>query len=103
MPGIDLWRWSATRVEIDHRAREARLRLEQLERLLMLRLLPTRSWLRRAPHFRSPSGGNMQSRSEPVDPIGPRSRNSRHIETEIYAAVSSLAAIGGMARPSSPA
>ena len=103
MPGTDLWRWSATRVEIDQRAREARLRLEQLERLLMLRLLPTRSWLWRAGHFCSSSDGNMQSRSDPVDPIGHRSRHSRHIPTEIYAAVSSLAAIDDLARPTSPA
>ena len=36
----DLWWWNAARVEIDHRAREARLRLEHLERLLILRVLP---------------------------------------------------------------
>ena len=35
-----LW-WSAARVEIDQRARDARLRLEHLERLLILRVLPT--------------------------------------------------------------
>jgi hypothetical protein len=29
----DLWWWNAARVEIDHRARDARLRLEHLERL----------------------------------------------------------------------
>jgi hypothetical protein len=47
MSRIDLWRWSATRVEIDHRAREARLRLEHLERLLIMRALPTGSWVSR--------------------------------------------------------
>jgi hypothetical protein len=28
----DLWWWNAARVEIDHRAREARFRLEHLEK-----------------------------------------------------------------------
>jgi hypothetical protein len=47
MARTELWRWSATRVEIDQRSREARLRLEQTERLLKLRPLPTRSWISR--------------------------------------------------------
>jgi len=37
----DLWWRIAARVEIDQRAREARLRFEQLERRLILRLPPT--------------------------------------------------------------
>ena len=36
----DLWWSNAARVEIDHRARQARLRLEHLERLLISRVLP---------------------------------------------------------------
>jgi hypothetical protein len=43
MSRTDLWRWSATPVEIEQRAREARMRLEHLEGLLMLRALPPRS------------------------------------------------------------
>ena len=39
----DLSWWSATRVEIDQRARETRLRLEHLERLLISRVVPTPS------------------------------------------------------------
>jgi hypothetical protein len=39
---------SVPRVEIDWRAREARLRLEQIERLLMPRASVTASWLGRA-------------------------------------------------------
>jgi hypothetical protein len=39
---------SASRVEIDQRARDARLRLEQIERLLVPRAAVTASWLRRA-------------------------------------------------------
>ncbi len=44
MTRTELWRRSATRVEIDQRSREARLRAEQSERLL-LRAPPRRSWL----------------------------------------------------------
>jgi hypothetical protein len=40
----DLWRRSATRVEVDQRSREARLQLERAQRLLAL---GTRSWLSR--------------------------------------------------------
>jgi hypothetical protein len=40
----DLWRRSATRVEVDSRSREARLQLERAQRLLAL---GTRSWLSR--------------------------------------------------------
>jgi len=66
MARSDLWRWSATRVEIDQRSREARLRLEQAERLLKLRVLPTRSWIRRILHRRgrlSFGSGRMPDRS----------------------------------------
>jgi hypothetical protein len=45
MTRTEPWRWSATRVEIDQRSREARLRAEQSERLLLRRALPRRSWL----------------------------------------------------------
>ena len=38
---------SVPRAEIDQRARDARLRLEQIERLLALRAPVTASWLRR--------------------------------------------------------
>jgi hypothetical protein len=43
----DLWSKSVPRVELDQRSRDARLRLEQLERLLVLRAVDG-SWLRRA-------------------------------------------------------
>jgi hypothetical protein len=44
VPRTDLWRTSATRVEVDSRSREARLQLEQAQRVLAL---PTQSWLSR--------------------------------------------------------
>jgi len=37
MSRIEFWSWSLPRVELDQRSREARLRLEQLERLLVSR------------------------------------------------------------------
>ena len=42
-----LWNTSVPRVEIDYRARDARLRLERIERLLVLRAAVTDTWLRR--------------------------------------------------------
>ena len=39
----DFWLWSGARAEIDQRAREARLQLEQLERLLKSRMRRARS------------------------------------------------------------
>jgi hypothetical protein len=82
----DFWLRSAARAEIDQRARDARLRLEHLERLLKLRLLPVRSlrglldYGRGRRFFR---GGRAQSRSAKIAPIGMRRRpQSRDIPTE---------------------
>jgi hypothetical protein len=82
----DLWWWSAARVEIDHRARETRLRLEHLERLLTSRVLPTRALpgqldYRRGPRFFR--GGRAPSRSAKITPTGMRRRPpSRDIPTK---------------------
>ena len=43
----NLWNTSVSRVELDQRARDTRLRLERIERLLVLRAAVTDSWLRR--------------------------------------------------------
>jgi hypothetical protein len=106
MSRTDFWRWSATRIEIDHRAREARLRLDRLERLLMLRLTSTRPWPKGLSHprgLRSFSGEGIQSRPERVDPTGAWRRHSRQLLTEICAAMNRLTVIDGMARPHSTA
>ena len=98
MPRTDLWPTSATRVEIDQRSREARLRLEHLERLLTLRVLPGRSWLRQVPYWSGPrffGGGRMQSRSTKVAPTGARPRQSRDFPIEVC--------IGGVVRRPSAA
>ena len=47
MPKSDILDQSATRVELDQRSRDARLRLEYVERLLVVRPLPKQSFLRR--------------------------------------------------------
>ena len=94
----DLWWWNAARVEIDQRSREARLCLEQLERLLVLRVLPTRSWLRRVLYWFGPrffGGGRMQGLTPKVDPTGARRRQSRDFPIEVC--------IGGVVRPPSAA
>ena len=111
MSRIDFWRWSATRVEIDHRAREARLRLEHLERLLVMRALPAQSWVsrilyRREGRFYS-GGGHMLDRSTKIDRTGVRHREARHIPAGLCGATSGLAlavrgGIGGTVRTAAP-
>jgi hypothetical protein len=66
MPKPDILDQSATRVELDHRSRDARLRLECVERLLAMRDLPRQSLLRRLLRcFRSRTliGGQIAGRS----------------------------------------
>jgi len=111
MSRIDLWRWSATRVEIDHRAREARLRLEHLERLLVMRALPAQSWVsrilyRREGRFYS-GGGHMLDRSTKIDRTGVRHREACHIPAGLCGATSGFAlavrgGIGGTVRTAAP-
>jgi hypothetical protein len=89
----DLWCWSATRVEIDHRAREARLRLEHLERLLISRVLPTsqprRVFDRRGLRFFR--AGCVRGRSTKVAPTGPRRGHTHHFPIEVCVALNRLA------------
>lgn len=47
MPRANLWTKNVPRAELDQRARDARLRLEQLELLLVPSAAATDSWLRR--------------------------------------------------------
>jgi hypothetical protein len=47
MPRTNLWSQSVPRVELDQRSREARLRLERIERLFVPRAAVTHSRLRR--------------------------------------------------------
>ena len=82
----DLWSLSAARVEIDHRAREARLRLEQIERLLISRVLPERAQPRPIPRRRGLRffrGGCVQTRSTRVLPPGLWRRQTCPIPIEV--------------------
>ena len=66
MPKSDVLDQSATRVELDQRSRDARLRLECVERLLAVRDLPRQSLLRRflrCLRARTHIGGQIQGRS----------------------------------------
>jgi len=101
----DLWWWNAARVEIDYRARDARLRLEHLERLLILRVPPAsrprRTLDRRGLRFFR--AGCVRGQSTKVAPPGPRYGQPRPMPTDTCIAVNRLTAIGGAPRPRRPA
>jgi hypothetical protein len=66
MPKTDILDQSATRVEVDQRSRDARLRLESVERLLVVRPLPKQSLLKRFLRClgsRTRFGGQIEGRS----------------------------------------
>ena len=66
MPKPDILDQSTTRVELDQRSRDARLRLECVERLLVVRPLPRQSLLRRflrSLGSRARAGGQIKGRS----------------------------------------
>jgi hypothetical protein len=60
----DLWNKSVPRVEIDQRARDARLRLHRMERLLVPRAAVTSSWFKRVLWLYGfgKNGGRVQGR-----------------------------------------
>ena len=63
MPRTDLWRRSAPRVELDSRSREARLRWEHAQRVIVP---PTQSWLSRMRYrfgLRLFGGGRLEGQS----------------------------------------
>ena len=59
----NLWTKSVPRFELDQRARDARLQLEQLERLLAPRAAAARSWLRRVVCLFSFGYGSREDRT----------------------------------------
>ena len=86
----DFWRQSEARAEIDQRAREARLRLEHLERLLKIRALPVRSWRGLLDYARGPRffrGGRVRARSTKIPATRTWRPQSRTIPTEACIAV----------------
>jgi hypothetical protein len=81
MPKSDILDQSATRVELDQRSRDARLRLECVERLLAARDLPRQSLLRRflrSLGSRTRIGGQIEGR--PMIAIASAGRTSRERE-----------------------
>ena len=81
MPKTDILDQSATRVELDQRSRDARLRLECVERLLAVRDLPRQSLLRRflrRLRSRTHIGGQIEGR--PMIAIGSAGRANRERE-----------------------
>ena len=82
MPKSDILDQNATRVELDQRSRDARLRLEYVERLLVVRPLPKQSLLRRFLRClgsRTRIGRQIEGRSMIV--IASAGRASRERET----------------------
>ena len=81
MPKSDILDQSATRVELDQRSRDARLRLECVERLLAVRDLPRQSLLRRFLRrfgSRTRIGGQIEGR--PMIALASAGRASRERE-----------------------
>jgi hypothetical protein len=99
VPRTDLWRTSATRVEVDQRSREARLHLEQAQRLLGLQ---TRSWLSRMRYrfgSRLFGGGRVAGGSADAAAAGSREDEGRDIPTGfgLLASAVSLAVLAALA------
>ena len=85
MPKTDILDQSATRVEVDQRSRDARLRLESVERLLVVRPLPKQSLLKRFLRClgsRTRFGGQIEGRSMiATASAGPASRDREPAES----------------------
>jgi hypothetical protein len=78
MPRINFWSRSLSRVELDQRSREARLRLEQVERLLILCAAVRQSRLRRLLSlFRFGGYGERPQRSRIRGPLSDRRPSHR--------------------------
>jgi hypothetical protein len=85
MPRSDLYEPSAPRAELDQRSREARLRLERVERLLVVRLLPKQSLLRRVLRclgLRIYTGQQIGGRSAKASSSDKRSRQRHQMPGE---------------------
>jgi hypothetical protein len=85
---VDMWTRSVPRAELDQRAREARLQVERLERLLAPRANAAAPWFRRVLCLFSPgeAGGRsrdgrirgpLSNRRPPMPQIFPRTAHRR--------------------------
>jgi hypothetical protein len=100
MPITELAEQSAPRAELDQRSREARLRLEQVERFLVVRPLPRQSLLRRVVHClrsRIYIGAQTQGRSADAPRIGVHPERGRQAPDDTSSAAdgSSAAQLAG--------
>ena len=101
MPRTDLLEQSATRVELDQRSRDARLRLEYVERLLAVRPLPRQSLLRRVLRClgsRARFGGQTAGRSVTALPSGRRMSGEQGIQDDSGGAAGGFPAPPGAGR-----
>jgi hypothetical protein len=106
MPRTDLLEQSAKRVELDQRSREARLRLEHVERLLVERPMPRQSLLRRALRYlgsRIYFGEKVEGRSSKATLTGGRARRERNMPGETGGASGGFAAAPPLTWPTCPA
>jgi hypothetical protein len=91
----NLWNKSVSRVELDQRARDARLRLERIERLLVLRAAMTNSWLRRVLwlfSFGKPGEGSRARRTRgTLSNQRPRLPQIREVWLEVCACIRACA------------
>jgi hypothetical protein len=97
MPRDNLRQPSAARVELDQRSREARLRLERIERLLAARLLPKQSLLRRVLYYlrsRIYAGEQVGGGSTRATLTGRRPRQGRKMPDETGLATDRWCAAG---------
>jgi hypothetical protein len=105
MPRSDLLRLSAPRVELDQRSREARLRLEHVERLLVVRPLPRLSFLKRVLRrlgLRIYVGEQVEGRSGKAVLTDGRPRQGRRMPGETAGGAGSLCAAPWVSWPNSP-
>ena len=105
MPRSDLLRLSAPRVELDQRSREARLRLEHVERLLVVRPLPRLSFLKRVLRrlgLRIYIGKQVEGRSGKVILANGRLRRGRRMPGETAGGAGSFCAAPWNSWPNSP-
>ena len=103
MPVTELLEQSAPRAELDQRSREARLRLEQVERLLVMLLWRRQSLLRRVVHrFRSRiyNSGQTEGRSGEAVPTAAQSAQPSQAPSETSGSADSLPAAPPPAWPS---
>jgi hypothetical protein len=105
MPRTDLLEQSAPRAEVDQRSRDARLRLEHVERLLLVRPLPRQSLLRRflrSLRSRTPGGGQIGGRSMTAVPARGRTRREHEMTAESDGAAGGFPAAPPGAWPNCP-